>query len=87
MSAADHVNDGSGRVIVDLLGRYERRASFLEEIGERMGVLHLGRLWLLRANDGGSVTQSEYVHACTSDTRDLVAKLYVRDVELFGYEF
>jgi hypothetical protein len=52
-------------------------------VGERLGLPGFGRLFLQRASPIGR----HYSEFYDEETRDLVADVYRRDVEFFGYSF
>jgi chondroitin 4-sulfotransferase 11 len=76
-----YVCDGTGRTLVDHLGRFEdlgSTCSFIEHsIGKPIG--------LPRTNWSGD--ELDYRQMYTDETRDIVAKIYRQDAETFGYDF
>lgn len=74
------VVDSAGQVRVDFIGRFENLHSDFRTICERLGV----------AVDLPRLNESVHPHfsACyDNETREIVAKLYARDIQLFAYEF
>ena len=76
------LSNGNGALAVDFVGRYERLADDFKQVQERTGLppLELPRLQAARR-------AAKYATYYTPRTRDLVARRYRRDIELFGYEF
>ncbi|HTW82732.1 MAG TPA: sulfotransferase family 2 domain-containing protein [Candidatus Sulfotelmatobacter sp.] len=74
------ITDKRGELIVDFVGRVETVDADMAEIGRRIGreiaLPHLNRL--PRAN---------YREYYTPHTRELVAREFAREIEMFGYEF
>lgn len=83
--AHQYIHDDDGRQIVSFVGRYENRAEDLHTIGERIGCPELGAKHLNTAAESKSAPS--YVEAYTPETRALVARVFARDIEEFGYEF
>lgn len=76
----DFVTDRRGRLLLDYLGYLETLPADFAHIATRLGITAT----LQHTN----VTEkSDYRAAYTPATRDLVGRLYRRDVELFGYDF
>jgi hypothetical protein len=74
--------DPWGRVQVDFVGRFERLEEDVSTIARRIGVE--GRLPRLNQ---GPPRDADYRSYYTTETRDIVADAYRRDIELFGYDF
>jgi hypothetical protein len=72
--------DADGRTIVDFIGRYERLKEDFGIICARLNI----QADLPHANISA---HRDYRTYYTPETRDLVAKHFQRDIELFGYEF
>jgi hypothetical protein len=81
--AVDYVVDRAGEVIVDYIGRYEAREEAMKVVGERLGLAGFGELFLQRA----SPVDRHYSEFYDDETRELIAQVYARDIELFGYSF
>jgi hypothetical protein len=72
--------DGAGRMKMDFVGRFETIEEDCEQLAARLGIaLPLQRLNRSR--------HTAYQSAYTPAMRDLVARIYARDIELFGYRF
>lgn len=82
MAQAEFVCDDDGQLMVDMLGRFETLEADARAIFARIGLpeAHLPH-----------VTKSEraadYRIYYDAGTRERVAELYARDIELFGYRF
>ena len=77
---ASWLSDGSGKLLVKFAGRFERLQDDFRHICEQIGVApelpHLNR-----------TSRNDYRDYYTAATRDLVARIDKRDVELFNYSF
>jgi hypothetical protein len=72
--------DREGRLLVDFVGRVERIEEDFKTICERIGIeAELPRL--------NAFPRPHYREFYTPETRDLVAREFARDIEMFGYEF
>lgn len=80
--AADYLLDGKGEMLVDWVGRFERREEDLAYLSERTGVPFDVAL---KAEPGGP--QCSYLSFYDEESRDIVARHAWKDIELFGYEF
>jgi len=84
LAAHEWVSDGTGQVIVSYVGRYETRDRDLATIGRRIGFPELGGS--LRLNCAPR-SHAHYSRFYDDDTREVVARVFRRDVELFDYRF
>lgn len=75
-----YVTDRNGRSIVDFVGHYERVTEDFAAVCARLGV----KASLPHANVS---RHEDYRTYYTPATRDLVARHFARDIELFGYDF
>ena len=75
------VVDERGELLTDHFGRVEEMQQSYDEIAERIGIptAELGRV--------NSSKRRDYRDYYNQELIDGVAKLYARDLELFGYEF
>ena len=80
MSQHDYVCDARGGWLVDFVGYYERLKEDFAKVCARLKV----NAELRQAN---SSSHRDYKTYYTPATRELVAKHFQRDIELFGYEF
>jgi len=77
----DFLLDDAGEVGVDLVGRFERLDATFDEVRRRLGRPELA---LPHQNRSAHRHYSSYYDAAT---RERVARMYVRDIEAFGYAF
>ena len=77
----DYVTGADGRCIVDFIGYFERLAEDFGEACRNIGV----PASLPPPKD--HAPRGDYRSFYTEETRDLVARAYARDIELFGYTF
>ncbi len=82
-SMAEYILDEQDNLIVDYIGRFENRERDLKNIADRIGCPSLGQVHLQRTNDASSHYSSHY----DSETRDIVAHVFKRDIEMFDYSF
>jgi hypothetical protein len=75
------VADGDGNLLADYVGRVEQMQSSFDEICDRIGI---PRAELEKTNES---KRSDYREYYDPQLKEGVAKLYARDLELFGYEF
>jgi Sulfotransferase family len=80
MSQHKYVTDARGKKIVDFVGYFERLQKDFEEVCVRLKV----QAQLPQANTS---SHKDYRTYFTPSLRDLVAKHFQRDIELFGYDF
>lgn len=77
-----------GQLLCDFVGRLERLENDLRALSPRLGVSSLD---LPRINASDQLPRApqftQYRDYYTPRTRDLVARRYARDVEIFGYAF
>ena len=75
------VSDGSGQLITDFVGKYERLEQDLRELSGRLDI---------RFNNPPLINESEHDHYreyYDEVTKDIVADAYRKDIELFDYRF
>lgn len=70
-----------GKLLADYVGRVEAMQSSFNEICDRIGI---ARVELEKANES---SRDDYRRYYDEQLRDGVAKLYARDLEMFGYGF
>jgi hypothetical protein len=75
------VSDEHGKLLTEYIGRVERMQDSYDEIARRIGI---PTTQLARVN---SSKRRDYRGYYDQELIDGVAKLYARDLELFGYEF
>jgi hypothetical protein len=81
-SACQHaqVCDETGCPLVDFVGRFENLREDFDLIQSHAGI----SVGLPHLNSGLSVGYRSYY---TKETKELIGRLYFRDIEIFGYEF
>ena len=75
------ISDASGQVLADYVGRVEEMQKSYDEISARIGI---PTATLEKVNASNRQNYREYFDQSLIEG---VAKLYARDLELFGYEF
>jgi hypothetical protein len=75
------VADSDGHLLTDYIGRVETMQDSFDKVCDRIGI---PRAELEKTNES---KRSDYRQYYDDALRDGVAKLYARDLELFGYEF
>lgn len=76
----DYLVSENDELLVNYIARYESLEEDFEKVCSRLGI----EAQLPRLNVSNHIPYQEYY---TTQTRDLVAKTFVRDIEYFGYEF
>src|SRR5581483_6446730 len=77
----DWLCDENGKVIVDLVGKYETLAQDWERVCDKLRIEPIG---LTKENE---VPRPHYRTFYDDASRDLVAKRFARSIELFEYAF
>jgi len=75
------IADGSGRTLVDFVGRFEQLQQDFASVCARLGV---ARLKLPKLNGSGHRPYRDYYD---DETNEIVAALSRRDIAAFGYDF
>lgn len=82
MSQVNFIQDENGEIIVDCIGRFENLLSDVESIFSRLGL------------DGVSLPHTkkssrdpDYRKYYDDETREYVAEIYARDIQVFGFTF
>lgn len=83
LGAADYVTGEDGEVIVSYIARFERRSEDLQHIAQTIHCEALGQRVLQYAAPKGR----HYSEFYSDKTRELIARRYAQDVELFHYSF
>lgn len=81
--AYDYIVGEDGEIIVDYIAKYENRDEDLREISSRLGIEELGKLCIQKC----SPEDQHYSEFYDEKTRDMIYRIYSKDIELFGYEF
>ena len=82
MPMVDFLCDREDNLIVDFVGRFERRDEDLAKVREKIGCKQLGQ-----ARMAASGRKKSYLDEYDDDSAELVAKFYADDIERFGYRF
>ncbi|MFL6729288.1 MAG: sulfotransferase family 2 domain-containing protein [Sphingomicrobium sp.] len=77
----EFVTDGDGELLTDFIGRVEQMQQSYDQICTRIGIPSA------ELEQVNSSRRKDYRDYYDQDLIDGVAKLYARDLELFGYEF
>lgn len=75
------ITDSDGNLLTDYVGRVEQMQASFDEVCDRIGV---ARSTLEKANES---KRGDYRQYYDPQLVEGVAKLYARDLELFGYEY
>lgn len=78
--------DRAGRLLVDRVLRYERLDEELAEVFQMLDVPFSGQLGV-RAKGDYRADRRSYREIFTPDQRDLVARAFAKEIEMFGYAF
>ena len=78
-----YLTDKNGEVLVDFIGRFENFAQDISHVFDMLG-LEASQLEIPHENRSA---HSHYSEMYTPETREIVRKRFLRDVEFFGYEF
>jgi hypothetical protein len=74
-----------GRIAVDRVCRYEALADELRQVGARLGTTET--LELPRIHASSREDRRHYREVLDPEQRDRIARVFRREIELFGYEF
>lgn len=80
---SDYILGENGEIIVDFIARYENRQDDLKIISSHIKYDGLGMLCIQRAKPD----DIHYSKFYDSETKEIIRRLYAKDIELFGYEF
>lgn len=81
--AVDYIQDRDGRMLVKKIIRFENRDAELVALGARLGIPDFGQVHLQRT----AAADVNYRDAYDEISRDLVARRYAQDVDMFEYQF
>jgi hypothetical protein len=79
----DWITDGNGNIAVDFVGRYENLHQDYLELCRRIGVEGPDKLPRLNKSQG----RQQYRDYYNGVTRELIRRIYSKDIGFFGYEF
>jgi len=77
----EYLCDEAGRLAVDFVGYHENRAADYTQVRQKLGNIGTDM------NHLNSSRRLCYSHYYSDETREIVARAYRKDIELFGYEF
>lgn len=83
LGAADYITGEHGEILVDHIIRYEERESGLELVRQNCRFPELGRMIIQRATP----EKTPYAEHYNNHTKEVIERLYSRDIELFDYHF
>ncbi len=80
---SDFLLGDNGEILVDFIARYENRSLDLDFIGRRLNMdsfkdVHINK---------GKPKYAHFSEFYDVDTREIIQKLYSKDIELFDYKF
>ena len=75
-----YICDATGKIMVDFVGQVENMEADFAVVASRLGCPRK----LEKVNVGSRCHYSDYYD---EETREIVRRVYARDIELFGYEF
>ena len=78
----EYLHDSDGKVDINFIGRFESLANDYQRLGEQLGIV-LPALPVLNKSKG----RGDYRDLYNDKTRQLVAKKYQDDIDLFEYTF
>ena len=78
--------DGAGKLLVDRVVRFERLEEELGEVFEMLGVPYSGSLGI-KAKGEYRRDRRPYQEVYTRAQRDVIARAFVSEIALFGYQF
>jgi hypothetical protein len=81
--ASEYVLGDNGEIIVDFIARYENRSHDLKMIASRLKLDDFGGLCIQMATP----KDKHYSEIYDVETREIIRRLYAKDIDLFGYEF
>lgn len=81
--ADEYILGENGKIIVDFIAKYENRANDIQLIASRLKLDDLGKIRFQSAKP----RETHYSEYYDQETREIIRRLYSKDIELFGYEF
>jgi len=79
-----YLYDDHSNLLVDFVGRFENLQEDFNHVCRAIGIEDSGLPQLQRT---ASVGRKRYKEYYDNETRDIIAGLYEKDIELFGYEY
>ena len=80
---SEYVVDSDDNVIVDYIGRYENRMEDIRAISDKISCQDLGNLCLQRIER----SHKHYSEYYDDETKDVISRVFKRDIEMFEYSF
>jgi len=80
---AEYILGKNGDLLVDYIARYENREHDLKKIAAKLNFPELGKRFIQKAN----FSNLHYSEAYDLETKEIVQKLYKKDVDMFNYKF
>jgi len=81
--ASDYVLGEDGQIIIDFIAKYENRDHDLGFIASRLNIPGFGALSIQNASPGNR----HYSVFYDPETKEIIRRLFARDIELFDYTF
>ena len=81
--ASEYILGENGEIMVDFIAKYEHRSRDIKLIASRLNFATLGKLHIQDC----SPKNRHYSEFFDPEMREIIRKLYAKDIELFGYEF
>lgn len=82
-SNADYLVGDDDEILVSFVGRYENRENDIKTIVEYTGIQDIGKISTQKSRE----TADPYCHYYNDESREIVADLFSRDLDIFGYTF
>ncbi len=81
--ASEYILGENGEMIVDFIAKYENRLLDIGLIASHLNFTGLGKLHI----QGAMPKNKHYSEFFDLETKEIIRKLYAKDIELFDYEF
>ena len=81
--ASEYILGENGEILVDFIAKFENRSQDIKLISSRLDLDNFGELRIQSAKP----REAHYSSSYDSEMRDIIRRLYYKDIELFGYEF
>lgn len=77
-----YITDKNDNILVDFIGKFENISSDLSFISKKTQIANFSHFHENRSN-----RPEDYKEIYTEETKEIVAKRYKKDIQMFGYEF